>query len=242
MIDTAHFTAGLVTGFLGSAHCVGMCGPLVAALSMAGQVKRGIFFHLLYNLGRTATYVALGAVTGLAGSMLFIQSDLAMVTRGLLIFTDLLVIAAGLSVLGLFGKFKIFRLKGEGFVKPLTMVAAKAGGYNSPLVGFPVGVIFGFIPCGFTYAMLMLAAQSADVGKGALTMLGFGLGTAPVLFVSGSVAHLFRGKAGHWMIKLAGILIAAIGFYHLYRHLMPLFTSAEADCCSSLFHSFTCMG
>ena len=124
MISEAHFTAGLVTGFLGSAHCVGMCGPLVAALSLSGQQTntgrpggRGIVFHLFYNIGRTLTYTLLGLLTGLAGSMMFLKSDLATATRILLLLTDLLVIMVGLNVLGVMGKFYYLQVI---TIKPIT--------------------------------------------------------------------------------------------------------------------------
>jgi sulfite exporter TauE/SafE len=227
MISEAHFTAGLITGFLGSAHCVGMCGPLVAALSLSGQREqgksgRGLPFHLFYNIGRTLTYTLLGLLTGLAGSMMFLKSDLALVTRILLLATDLLVIMVGLNVLGV--------------LRPFAFAAAKTASYNSPLVGLPAGLVFGLIPCGFTYAMLMVAAQSADPTRGALTMLGFGLGTAPAVLLSGSFAHLLRGKTGHWMVRAAGLVIALLGSYHLYKHLMPLLTAYAAgagECCGA---------
>jgi sulfite exporter TauE/SafE len=240
MINEAHFTAGLVTGFLGSAHCVGMCGPLVAALSLAGKrgnsgSGHGLAFHLFYNLGRTATYTLLGLLTGLAGSMIFLKSDLALATRVLLITTDLLVIAVGLNVLGVVGKLNIMNMKSEAIVRPFAFVAAKTAALETPLTGLPAGVVFGLIPCGFTYAMLMVAAQSADPARGAMTMLGFGLGTAPAVFMSGGFAHLLRGRAGHWMVRLAGLMIALLGGYHLYKHLMPLVmacTTGSTECCA----------
>jgi hypothetical protein len=241
MISEAHFTAGLITGFLGSAHCVGMCGPLVAALSLSGQREqgksgRGLPFHLFYNIGRTLTYTLLGLLTGLAGSMMFLKSDLALVTRILLLATDLLVIMVGLNVLGVLGKLNLLNFKSEAVVRPFAFAAAKTASYNSPLVGLPAGLVFGLIPCGFTYAMLMVAAQSADPTRGALTMLGFGLGTAPAVLLSGSFAHLLRGKTGHWMVRAAGLVIALLGSYHLYKHLMPLLTAYAAgagECCGA---------
>ncbi len=231
MISEAHFTAGLVAGFLGSAHCVGMCGPLVAALSLAGDERRSMGFHLMYNLGRTLTYTAMGAVCGLLGSVVFLYTNLAMITGSLLVMTDLLVIVAGLSVLGVLGRLNLFNLSGKGVSRPFVAAAAKIAKYRSPLVGLPVGMLFGFIPCGFSYAMLLVSAVSEEPSRGALTMLGFGLGTAPALVLSGGFAHLVRGWRGSVMLKGLGLLIVGIGAYHLYRHVWIMYTSMVGTCC-----------
>lgn len=60
--------AALSLGFLGSFHCIGMCGPIALALpldrvSMFKKVAGGI----TYNLGRVFTYGILGLLFGLLG-------------------------------------------------------------------------------------------------------------------------------------------------------------------------------
>jgi len=62
----------LALGFVSSLHCVQMCGPVVLTYSVAanssGPRRRLLSLHLAYNMGRTLTYMLLGAVAGLGGS------------------------------------------------------------------------------------------------------------------------------------------------------------------------------
>ncbi|RMF69040.1 MAG: sulfite exporter TauE/SafE family protein, partial [Alphaproteobacteria bacterium] len=79
-------TMAFVTGLLGSGHCIGMCGGLVTALSVTETGRRGGWpFQLLYHLGRTMTYVGLGALIGWLGSLLPLQDSLGHMTRMLLL-------------------------------------------------------------------------------------------------------------------------------------------------------------
>ena len=68
----AMLLAGLAGGF---GHCISMCGPLVAALSV-GEPRQGFLHHLLYNLGRVTTYSILGAIVGLSGSFLVLTASI----------------------------------------------------------------------------------------------------------------------------------------------------------------------
>ena len=51
--------------------------------------------------------------------------------------------------------------------------------------GYPLGVVLGFLPCGFLYAALATTAASGSPLLGALGMLAFGLGTVPALVAVG---------------------------------------------------------
>ena len=90
--------SALVLGLLGSLHCLGMCGPIVAALSLSGQAKgKGALFHLFYNSGRITTYFFIGMVAGWLGSLLNTTSAFSVVSHILLLLTDLCIIAIGLT-------------------------------------------------------------------------------------------------------------------------------------------------
>ncbi|PLX94038.1 MAG: sulfite exporter TauE/SafE family protein, partial [Desulfuromonas sp.] len=85
----------------------------------------------------------------------------------------------------------------------------------------PLGLLFGFLPCGFLYAMALTAAQSADSLRGAGIMLAFGVGTLPALFLVGSAARWFAVRRG-WMLRAAGLLVAMMGSYNLAQHIKLL--------------------
>jgi len=70
------FLAVFLTGLLGGAHCVGMCGGIVAAISLQPGGRQPFVFHLAYSAGRIASYSAAGALAGLIGSAAFLSDTL----------------------------------------------------------------------------------------------------------------------------------------------------------------------
>ena len=83
--------SGLVFGFVTSFHCAGMCGPIAIALPLHGNTKlEKAFGGVLYNLGRTFTYILLGAAFGMLGQgigALGFQRWLSIITGILMIST-----------------------------------------------------------------------------------------------------------------------------------------------------------
>jgi hypothetical protein len=209
-----------VTGLLGTGHCIGMCGGLVSALSLsdAGQ-KGGWLFHLLYNAGRIATYTFIGAVVGWLGSALAYTDQFKVVTRSLLVGSDIFIILVGLGTAGLFSWFNASKLDYTGPMRFMTAATPRLRRLPPALAALPLGLLFGFIPCGYLYAVAITAAQSADIITGALMLLAFGIGTAPSLFFFGSAAHWLSGKARTWMLRIAGIVVAGMGLINLFKHL-----------------------
>lgn len=214
------YSLAFTTALLGSGHCIGMCGGLVTALGLSKDGRKaGLWFHLFYNIGRTLTYTLIGLAVGWVGSALAYKESLHEVARYLLIGSDLLVILAGLGTLGLFGWFNLMRLEFSGPISGLTRLTVALRKWPPALSALPLGMLFGFLPCGFLYAMILTAGQSAAPLRGGLIMLAFGLGTIPALFFVGSAAHLLTSGRRQWMFRLAGLLVSLMGSYNLYRHL-----------------------
>ena len=90
------------------------------------------------------------------------------------------------------------------------------------LAALPIGLLMGFLPCGFLYAMAITAAQSADPVSGALVMLTFGVGSAPSLFLFGLAAHWLGTRSRLWMMRGAGVMVALMGGWNLFRHLQMM--------------------
>ena len=90
-----------------------------------------------------------------------------------------------------------------------------------------LGLAWGWLPCGLTYSMLLLAATTANAADGALVMAAFGVGTLPAM-VSATVAferaaRLLANRAT--LRNVAGALLLAFGawtagsaLYHLLAH------------------------
>ncbi len=219
-MSTSLVFMAFMTGLMGAGHCIGMCGGLVGALSLsdAGR-KGGWFFHLLYNTGRITTYTFIGAVVGWLGSALAYTDQFKTVTRVLLLWSDLLVVTIGLGTAGLFTVLNFSKFDFPGPVKLMTAATTGLRRLPPALSALPLGLLFGFLPCGYLYAVAITAAQSTSVTTGALMLLAFGLGTAPSLFFFGSAAHWLSGRARAWMLRIAGLLVAGMGVINLLKHL-----------------------
>jgi len=209
-----------ITGMLGSGHCIGMCGGLVSALSLseAGQ-KGGWPFHLLYNLGRITTYTFIGAAVGWLGSALAYTDRLRLITRSLMLGSDIFIILVGLGTAGLFTWLNTSKLD---FAVPMQSIATAVKGLRRlppALSALPLGLMFGFLPCGYLYAVAITAAQSTSVTTGALMLLAFGVGTVPSLLLFGGATHWLSGQARTWMLRVAGLVVASMGAVNLLKHL-----------------------
>lgn len=201
-------------GLLGSAHCVGMCGGFVLALSQveggaaALQVRQGV-----YHLGKTFTYTVMGAVAGGFGAAFG-----AFVTG----FQDVLSVALGvfLVVVGLGIVGVLHRIGGFSRLARLNGIASALAFFlkqRSHAGAFGLGLVNGLLPCGLVYGLLVKAAATGTVLGGALTMAVFGLSTIPALYALGVGGYLMRPL---WRARLnlaSGVLVILLGLLTIVR-------------------------
>jgi hypothetical protein len=206
-----------IAGVLGSSHCIGMCGPFALTIgASATSWKANLAKQVLYTLGRVFTYSVLGALAGFGG--LYLQRTVPALVN----IAALLAVVAGLFLLyqGLLAA-RVIRRKTPN----ATGVPCLAGDFfgsflKSPSLAnvFLAGLFTGMLPCGLVYGFVALAASSGDMLLGAAIMGVFGLGTAPIMILTGcggsllSLAtrkQLFRAAA--WCVVLTGLVSIARG-------------------------------
>lgn len=212
-----------LVAFLGSiGHCIGMCGGFIMAYSAAkidqewGKTHQSTA-HLLYNIGRVVSYMIIGAIFGLMGKMF----AFSMASKGVLfLLIGVLMVLMGLSLMG---KLKfITYLESSGANSTLFRRAFRALIASKRLSSFfLLGMLNGFVPCGFVYFFAAFAAATSSPLWGAVVMLVFGLATVPVLFTVGFFAGLaqkmrFREAA----VKIAGALVIFYGLFTGYKGYM----------------------
>ena len=195
-----------VLGFLGSFHCVGMCGPIALAVGGKGNQKF-LWNKILYNLGRSLTYALLGVLVGSLGFSL----SLAGIQQGISIAMGLLVVLLSLSYKKADQFLAIPALSGVViWIKSKLTYYLKTGG---KLAFFSTGLINVLLPCGMVYMALIVAMGMQSPVLGGVYMLFFGLGTVPLLLglmISGSLLPTIRRQQFQKAIPYLGILIGLL--------------------------------
>jgi sulfite exporter TauE/SafE len=209
-----------VAGILGTAHCLGMCGPLALAIGSGARGWSDAFARQsVYTAGRVFTYGVLGAAAGFGGWRLaHTLPTLINIPAILAILAGLLLIQQGLAAIGWWPRRLGGHTVGSG-------AGCLAGGLFAPLFRerslrgvFLAGLFTGLLPCGLLYGMLALAASSHSVVQGGVTMVVFGLGTAPAMILAGTGGRLLGVAARRrllaaaaWCLIVTGIVSAARG-------------------------------
>jgi sulfite exporter TauE/SafE len=207
--------SALILGLLGGGHCLGMCGGLMGALTLAIPAEqRGQRFQLLlsYNLGRILSYALAGLLLGMAGWALA-SSPAAMLLR---VVAALLLIAMGLYLAGWWSGLTRIEALGRGlwrFVQPLTRRFMPVTNLPRALL---LGGLWGWLPCGLVYSTLLWAASQGDALDSAALMLAFGLGTLPVLLATGMAAERMTALLRKQGVRMAGgLLVILFGLWTL---------------------------
>ena len=210
--------AAFLVGFLGGAHCVGMCGGIVTAMSFQGGVRQPFSMHLGYNLGRILSYTLAGALAGLIGSAAFLSDRLLPLQQGLYVVAQLVLILLGLYLAGLSQAVLLLERAGGALWVRIQPRLGRLLPIRSPIQALLAGGLWGWLPCGLTYSVLVSALASGGVVQGAGLMFAFGLGTLPNLLAMGWAADRLRAIAADRRIRrLAGLVVALFGVWGLLR-------------------------
>ena len=212
--------AAFIVGLSGGVHCVGMCGGIVTALAFQADRRQPLSVYLGYNLGRILSYALAGALAGLLGSAAFLSQHLWPLQKGLYVLAQVMLILLGLYLAGLNRAVLVLERAGGVLWKRIQPLLGRL----LPVRGFPQAVVagglWGWLPCGLVYSVLVTALASGSPVDGAGLMLAFGLGTLPNLLAMGWAAERLRILAADRRVRLAaGLAVASLGLWGLARML-----------------------
>lgn len=214
-MSVAIFGAVFLTGLLGGVHCAGMCGGIVAALSGQGAGGRWRL-HLAYSLGRIASYAAAGALAGAVGSLGLLLDGVLPVQIALYVLANLMLVLVGLYLAGVSGVAARLESMGTWLwrrVQPLTRGLLPADTLPRAL---GLGLLWGWLPCGLVYGILLTSMLAGDPLNGAAIMLAFGLGTLPNLLFAGLAWRRISALTRARPVRVAaGGLVLGFGLYGL---------------------------
>jgi sulfite exporter TauE/SafE len=219
MIDGVAMSAALVAGLIGSAHCFGMCGGIAGAMGMAAAQNgvRGGRLGLqatLYNVGRITSYVVAGVIVGLLGSALGDMIDLPSWSLWLRGITGLVLVLLGLQIAFGWRLLTFLERGGARLWRRLSPLAGRLLGKRGAINALGLGMLWGWLPCGLSYSMLLVAATTGTAVGGGAIMLAFGLGTLPSMIGASYAGGRIGGLPGGRRTRvIAGLLIALMGIW-----------------------------
>jgi hypothetical protein len=206
----------LIASLAGSSHCAVMCGPV------AVTVHSRIGYLPLYHLGRLASYLSLGILAGLLGEK-FLSSNYPVISRISLILLSLFLIYAGYNLVR--GKH-LELVPGKLMTSLLTVPARFALTQKKPLAALTLGLVNGFVPCGWVYIFVIGAAAVKNPLYGGLMLFIFWLGTVPALSLFPVIYRKSISITPRKVTLVAGIILITAGLANFAFHMIP---SQEID-------------
>ena len=204
--------AALLLGLVASGHCSLMCGGITAALGLASarDARGGPLLRLLlgYQLGRVASYALAGLLLAGALGSIVAWLDIEIVRRLLRLLAALVLLSAALVAFGLMDD--LMRTPGRRLWSVLSPLGRRLLPVSSVSRAVAFGAVWGWMPCGFVYSVLLVAALEMNAARGALTMAAFGAGTIPAMLLgSYGASRVARLAARPLARKLTGAVLLA---------------------------------
>ncbi|SDF66024.1 sulfite exporter TauE/SafE family protein [Phytopseudomonas seleniipraecipitans] len=207
--------SALILGLLGGGHCLGMCGGLMGALTLAiapEPRQQRLRLLLAYNAGRILSYTLAGLLLGLAGWAVA-SGPLATALRGI---AGALLIVMGLYLAGWWGGLTRIEALGRGLWRNIQPITRRVMPVTTASRALLLGGLWGWLPCGLVYSTLLWAASQGNAWHSAALMLAFGIGTLPVLLATGLAAERLKHLLSRRGVRMAGgLLVMLFGLWTL---------------------------
>lgn len=209
------YLALFLIGLLGGTHCIGMCGGIVGALSMGAGSRPSL--HLAYNTGRIVSYGVAGTIAGALGGASLALSGQLPVRIVLFVLANLMLVALGLYLMGATRALAFTERFGQKLWRHLQPLSKQFLPARTVAQAFPLGLVWGWLPCGLVYSALVTALTSGSALRGAGMMLAFGAGTLPNLLLAGLLAVRLNEYVAKPVVRMsAGLLVLAFGLWGLF--------------------------
>jgi len=224
------YLLAFATGFLGGfGHCIGMCGPIVAAYSLQRTLpagiknnpvpeilNRGLVFdriipHILYNTGRISTYIFIGGLMGLIGSFVDTAGRLAGIQNIASVASGIFMVIMGLGIVGVSRWLNIVEKHNNFILKLIKVFAFERSMWRY----YPMGALLGFLPCGLSYSVFIASAGTGNVVSGMTVSAMFGIATIPALLSFGMIITYLGSKIRGIIYRASGFVVIAMGLYFI---------------------------
>ena len=223
MDDPVSFTSAFLLGLFSTVHCIGMCGGIIGALSLSLPVEirnhkpRLFIFVTTYNIGRLLSYTLAGLIAGAVGTGVLASTGFDQGHVILQYVGVAMMVAIGIYLAGWLPQLAIVEKIGVPLWQKLEPIGRKLLPVASLPKALAYGMIWGWLPCGLVYFVLIWALTAGDALHGALMMLAFGLGTLPTLLTAGFMTSWVTRFARNPTARvIVGLLIIAMAIGSLF--------------------------
>lgn len=223
MDNPVNFTSAFLLGLFSTVHCIGMCGGIIGALSLSLPVEirshkpRLLLFVTTYNIGRLLSYTLAGLIAGAIGTGVLASTGFDQGHVVLQYIGVAMMVAIGIYLAGWLPQLAIIEKIGVPLWQKLEPVGRKLLPVASLPKALAYGVIWGWLPCGLVYFVLIWALTAGDALRGAFMMLAFGLGTLPTLLTAGFMTSWMTRFARNPAARMiVGVLIIAMAIGSLF--------------------------
>lgn len=215
------YISAFAAGLLGGVHCIGMCGGIVGALSFgAAQQQNGARLYailLAYNLARITSYMLAGALLGGVAALAVYWLDIRLLQKTLQWIAALFMLLLGLYLAGWWTVLVRVEKIGAALWRAIEPLARRFLSVQTISQAWMLGLLWGWLPCGLVYSVLIWSVASANALDGAMLMLCFGLGTLPNLLAMGVFARQLSTWVRNSRVRqLAGVMVMGFGIWNLY--------------------------
>ena len=222
MHEFTYLTAFAI-GLMGGVHCIGMCGGIVGALGFSANAQKNrphlalIKILISYNFGRLFSYTLAGGLMGGLGWMASHWLKIHQAQLILQLLAAVFMLLLGLYLSGWWTVLVHVEQLGKIVWKRIEPMSKRFLPVTTMPQALVLGLLWGWLPCGLVYSVLIWSVSAGSFEQGALLMLSFGLGTLPNLLAMG----IFANKLNQWtrntkVRQIAGSLVMAFGVWHVY--------------------------
>ncbi|MCK5001851.1 MAG: sulfite exporter TauE/SafE family protein [Gammaproteobacteria bacterium] len=215
--------SAFLLGLFTSLHCVGMCGGIIGALSLGLPAKirdnklQLLFFVGTYNLGRIISYSLAGLLAGAVGTEILTSVGFEQGHQILQYIGIAMMISVGLYLSGWLPQLAYVERIGRPLWKKLEPFGRRLLPVSNPFKALAYGLVWGWLPCGMVYFVLIWALSAGSAVQGALLMLAFGLGTLPTLLTAGFMTSWLTRFASNAKVRsMVGLIIIAMAIGSLF--------------------------
>jgi len=212
------FVSGLLTSF----HCVMMCGNMVLSYAVKGNEEgplvRRTLPHFAYHSAKILSYTLVGLLLGSLGAFIS-QGARSWVS----VIAGVYMVLLGLNMTGKFPGLQYLTPRPPRFLMTaLSKLRRKANsdaavGESSIATPVTFGLMTGLMPCGPLQAAQIAAAGAGSTLAGGAAMLGFGLGTMPLMLGYGVFASYLSGRFKRNMAVAAAVVVIGLGVVMINR-------------------------